>query len=381
MTDKGHNLRRGPIGSKQTAKKRIKGEDTVDAEDGTQLSRKRIKVGDTVDAKGGIQRSSTEPCPIPAVASLQSPSESSSPAGASTTTASLDPPQLSPVGSAGNGKPRHAIDTTADCYAMTARYRGLAVVVNNDKFDPVDKDLHLSDRHGTVKDGQDLAKLLIDMGFDDVNVLRDLTGEDMKRDLQRVAKDERHNDADCFVCVILTHGDNGGVLYGTDGVKLTVQDVIAPFANLESLRGKPKLFLFQACRGNMLDAGVDAVDAPGDDANHDPTDDVDAPGNDVDDDTIVFPTDPDLLLAFSCVNGYFSWRHTIEGSVFARAVVKVFGDNWQRMDVGTMMTRVAQKMAYEFQSNTPDRRKSHKKKQVPCLVSTLTKDLYFTPKS
>ena len=45
-------------------------------------------------------------------------------------------------------------------------------------------------------------------------------------------------------------------------------------------------------------------------------------------------------------------------------------------DLLTMMTRVNQKVANEFESNVENSSMS-RKKQVPCIVSMLTKDLYF----
>ena len=59
-----------------------------------------------------------------------------------------------------------------------------------------------------------------------------------------VAKED-HSDADCFVCVILSHGTDGHV-YGTNG-RVSLDSLIKPFKGDEcpSLAGKPKLFFVQ----------------------------------------------------------------------------------------------------------------------------------------
>ncbi|VDO96533.1 unnamed protein product [Schistosoma curassoni] len=55
-------------------------------------------------------------------------------------------------------------------------------------------------------------------------------------------------DHDCFACVILSHGDEGGLIYATDG-SIPVDRIIAPFRGDQclDLRGKPKLFFIQVC--------------------------------------------------------------------------------------------------------------------------------------
>ena len=57
--------------------------------------------------------------------------------------------------------------------------------------------------------------------------------------------EEDHSDADCFVCVILSHGEEG-VVYGTDG-KVPLEKLLGYFkgANCPTLAEKPKLFFIQ----------------------------------------------------------------------------------------------------------------------------------------
>jgi len=57
---------------------------------------------------------------------------------------------------------------------------------------------------------------------------------------------EDHSDADCFVCVVLSHGEDG-VIYGTNGT-LKLHSLIEMFKgdHCPSLAGKPKIFFIQA---------------------------------------------------------------------------------------------------------------------------------------
>ena len=65
----------------------------------------------------------------------------------------------------------------------------------------------------------------------------------------------------CEVC-ILSHGENGSIIC-CNGEQVATEDILRRFNNREApaLRGKPKYFLFQSCRGLDIDYGVE-VDGP-----------------------------------------------------------------------------------------------------------------------
>ena len=60
-----------------------------------------------------------------------------------------------------------------------------------------------------------------------------------------VVAGEDHSDADCFVCAILSHGEEGYV-YGTNG-RVTIDSIVKNFKGDTSisLAGKPKIFFIQ----------------------------------------------------------------------------------------------------------------------------------------
>ena len=57
-------------------------------------------------------------------------------------------------------------------------------------------------------------------------------------------------------------------------------------------------------------------------------------------------------------------------------MIEKFGD---RLDFVSLLTRVNYEVAYEFESNASQAHMT-RKKQIPSIVSMLTKDLYLTPK-
>ncbi|ELU18144.1 hypothetical protein CAPTEDRAFT_147699 [Capitella teleta] len=73
----------------------------------------------------------------------------------------------------------------------------------------------------------------------------------MKAAIANFARNEKSLNASSLVVVIMTHGDAGG-LCGVDGCKIHPEtDVLLNFNrdSAPNLVEKPKLFLFQACRG------------------------------------------------------------------------------------------------------------------------------------
>ena len=79
-----------------------------------------------------------------------------------------------------------------------------------------------------------------------------------------------------------------------------------------------------------------------------------------------------LLLA-----GYYSWRRG-HGSWFIQSLCSELRALWNTdTELCRILTRVNHEVAYNYESMTPDEQKRHKK-QMPSIVSMLTKDLYFT---
>ena len=76
----------------------------------------------------------------------------------------------------------------------------------------------------------------------------------------------------------------------------------------------------------------------------------------------------------------------ILGSWFVQALCHVLqrdrvSRDGRHRDLLSCLTRVARKVAFDFQSNTPGDYVMHEKKQIPCITSMLTRDVIFAPKS
>jgi len=94
-----------------------------------------------------------------------------------------------------------------------------------------------------------------------VTVVQNLRLNEFTKAIVEFAEDNGHGDI--AVLVVMSHGEPGeasGKIIASDGQKVDIEnDIIRYFNNhCLKLRGKPKLFIFQACNGKERDTGVRA---------------------------------------------------------------------------------------------------------------------------
>ncbi|KAK7143193.1 hypothetical protein R3I93_014383 [Phoxinus phoxinus] len=230
---------------------------------------------------------------------------------------------------------------------------GKCLIISNEHF-PDSPHLH---RKGGSVDERLLSITFKSLGFQ-VQVEKNLSANEMIRVLRKVSK-ENHADNSCFVCVLMSHGEEGTIL-GSDECWIHVKTLTSLVTSdlCPSLRDKPKLFFLQACRGQEFDSGVEA-------------DSEEAPGefsgiSDV--------PEADFLCCYSTVEGYYSWRNPETGSVFIGELCKMLKDC--HLEIIQILTRVNHRVAFHFQSHTTDL-DTHMKRQMPCFASRLTKEFYL----
>nr|XP_020451084.1 caspase-3 isoform X2 [Monopterus albus] len=237
-------------------------------------------------------------------------------------------------------------------YKMDYPCLGKCVIINNKNFH---SSTGMTARNGTDVDAAFAIKTFTDLGYK-IKVENDLTVEKINQLLSSVSEED-HSGSASFACVLLSHGDEG-VIYGTDGCE-KFENLTKYFKGdrCRSLVGKPKLFFIQACRGSDLDGGIE-------------TDSVEEQTSER------IPVEADFLYAYSTAPGYYSWRNTYNGSWFIQALCEMLQRHKGELELMQIMTRVNHKVALDFESssNLPG---FSGKKQIPCIVSMLTKDFYF----
>jgi Caspase domain len=125
--------------------------------------------------------------------------------------------------------------------------------------------------------------------------------------------------------------------------------------NSQSLARKPKLFVFQACKGGKKNAGALTPD---------------------DSSSVIIPTQSDFSFAYSTWQGEVSWRDPVNGSIYIQALCSVILEEGGRdMDWATILEHAMCKTIEEFNQNWPNYT------QCPNHHSTLRGKVWFSPKN
>ena len=248
-------------------------------------------------------------------------------------------------------------------YPMNSMPRGYCLIIDNNWRFKED-----SERFGSQQDAKDLKEMFQNHKFQ-VFSYENLKSNEII-ELMKQASGKDHSKLNCFAVVILTHG-NHRALYGTDGEEVSIDNkIIEPFRGekCHTLVGKPKLFIFQACRGIRKDDGV----------MQEGTDEMPRTGQSFEDkgewtDQLKLPTEADILVAYPVPPGYGAWRNNQNGSWFIQSLVvainKFSGDH----DLVSILTEVNRKVAEEYETS----KTKGEKKQIPSFVSQLRYKLYL----
>ena len=235
--------------------------------------------------------------------------------------------------------------------------RGLCLLVNNVNFE-----INLTTRTGSEIDAFKLTKLFQDFLMFQVQLENDVKVSKLRcilSDLQH----EDHSEYSAFAMVFLSHGDNGGVVYCSDGKAITIKEISNHFSatRCPSLYGKPKLFFIQACRGQQSNQVVQLLHPQ-------PTFDTSAYISHF---TSPAPDLADFLFSFATIEDFAAMRDLQDGSWYINELVCMIRERARKEDLSSILTMVANSVS-QYQHGS--------QMQVPEHVLQLRKKLYFFPK-
>ncbi|XP_065736300.1 caspase-8 isoform X1 [Phocoena phocoena] len=256
--------------------------------------------------------------------------------------------------------------TSNTVYRMKSKPRGYCLIFNNYDFSIARKDvpkLHsIKDRNGTDLDAEALRKTFNELHFEIVHY-KDYTAKKICEVLKSYQSMD-HNNKDCFICCILSHGDKG-IIYGSDGQEAPIYELTSYFTGSKcpSLLGKPKIFFIQACQGDNYQRGI-AVET-----------DSEQKETYLEMDSSLqkryIPDEADFLLGMATVNNCVSYRSTMEGTWYIQSLCQSLRERCPRgEDILTILTKV------NFEVSNKDDKKNMGK-QMPQPTFTLRKKLFF----
>ncbi|KAK4872537.1 hypothetical protein RN001_014566 [Aquatica leii] len=221
------------------------------------------------------------------------------------------------------------IDEDSDYYNMNHFRRGTAIIFNHYKFDE-----GLIERKGTMKDARDLKSVLKDIKFD-VTIYHDLKFGAIYDVIINLSK-RNHSDADCLLIAVLTHGSTGKIHARDHEYSPDILWKFFAGDKCPTLAGKPKLFFIQACRGDEIDDGTRIRNILQMDSKKIGT--------------YTIPVMSDILVMFSCFDGYLSWRSPQTGSWFIQCLCSELKSRVRKNDLLTILTFLNRKMAVTYKS-------------------------------
>ncbi|XP_027882106.1 caspase-3-like [Xiphophorus couchianus] len=220
-----------------------------------------------------------------------------------------------------------------------------AVLVSVATFD---SGVPLEKRSGANRDAKKLHRILTKLGYK-VELHMDPSSKEI---YNLFSEESRRPVKDCFLAVLSSHGEEGCV-FGSDGKPVRLSRVFTYFDN-ECMEKKTKLFLIQACRGGALDDGVE-----------------------VDSSVSRFPpylsVPVDTAVMFATSPGYGAFMN-LTGSVFLQSFCSLLEEQGHsNLELTKLMTRLSHRVAYTFEAKG---RKYDGKKEMPCLLTRLTRDVF-----
>ena len=257
---------------------------------------------------------------------------------------------------------------------------GICLIIHNENFDDNSK------RRGSHIDFLNLKQTFENMNFL-IYSYEDLSKFEMRKYITEIRSMD-HSAFDTFFCIVMSHGDEEECILTRDMKTIKKETILNSFTAdaCPSLAGKPKVFIFQACRGHRQDQGLDMLvdtkpDTPiQDDLSIQPDHMSEIPSSSaeqfVDAPPPIRPRQEvkkvanfaDFYIAQATVKGYVSYRFVSKGSVFISALCSVLKSARYHHHLVDMMIEVRRQVSMVDVKNNV---------QCPEATDTFTKQLYL----
>ncbi|XP_027275384.2 caspase-14 [Cricetulus griseus] len=213
-------------------------------------------------------------------------------------------------------------------------------------------------REGSKEDMDALERMFRYLKFEST-MKSDPTAQQFLEELDNFQQiiDNWEEPVSCAFVVLMAHGEEG-LLEGEDKKMVRLEDLFEVLnnKNCKALRGKPKVYIIQACRGEHRDLGEEM--------------EGDQVAVIMKNKPQTIPTYTDALHIFSTVEGYLSYRHEQKGSGFIQTLTDVFIN--KKGSIIKLLEEITRRMA-----DTEVIQEGKPRKVNPEFQSTLRKSLYL----
>ncbi|XP_037803539.1 uncharacterized protein LOC119597942 [Penaeus monodon] len=217
-----------------------------------------------------------------------------------------------------------------DAYRNESTPRGAILVANYSTFISPDN----KPRLGSEVDADHITELFRQMGYENTKTIVDATREDTEKALLQFREEKIHEGVDSLVVVFMSHGSEEQICT-SDGEVIQNQEIVQYFSDAEcpALKGKPKYFIFQHCRGKMEHITITNTHK--------------------DSQRICESYVPqkrsqrklsDVYICYSTLPGFVSYRYEVRGSPYIDAVCRVFMAEAHHKEIDALMKQVERAM-------------------------------------
>lgn len=221
-----------------------------------------------------------------------------------------------------DGNMTKPMEVSKNVYKVTSSPRGRVLVLNYENFGEEGY------RSGAVWDAKKLGNLFTKMDYQ-VNIYHNMKHQETLEVLNSFRSSEEMAQVDCAVVCVLSHGVDQDTFVTSDREPVTVGEIYSYFTDDQCprLKGKPKLFLFNYCRGEDIERGCnldksqihDDFETQGSKENSPPTE-----------------TFKDYISIYASMEGIKALRDKWKGTYFAEAVMKTFSQYADVLDVARL---------------------------------------------
>ncbi|XP_022917955.1 caspase-6-like isoform X2 [Onthophagus taurus] len=220
-------------------------------------------------------------------------------------------------------------------YTMRNQFRGAVLIINNTNFS------NKKERRGAEIDQQKLVQLFTQMGGYNLVELKNLTNKELTESIQNFVTNPILKSANVCFLFIMSHGlemHNESYVECVNGVSVSTTWIENQFYrdNCPYMQNKPKIIVYQICRGLREDNVVKLMDNL--EINEKQTE-IDGTAN------VPVRNHSDMLVCHSTTKGYTSHRHTAKGSWYIQSICKVFMLHAWEYDVERLLHMVDKELS------------------------------------